>query len=156
MSWLLWVAAGIVLGFSANLAVAKVGGIAWRLQLGSAMTPAIPLLIGIFLVPESARWLIKKGRHRQAYESLLRVRNTPLQAARDLFFIHVQVGAERKLLAPEEGKASAVLRRVVQLFTVPRIRRATQASGIIMNESACSKFLNALLTVCSGAANVWQ
>lgn len=132
MSWLLWVAAGIVLGFSANLAVANVGGIAWRLQLGSAMIPAIPLLIGIFLVPESARWLIKKGKHRQAYESLVRVRNSPLQAARDLYYIHVQIEAERKLLVQDESRASAILRRAVQLFTVPRIRRATQASGIIM------------------------
>ncbi|THZ67226.1 MFS transporter [Aureobasidium pullulans] len=110
MSWQMWVAFGIMLGFSANLAVSGAGDITWRLQLGSACIPAIPLLIGIYLVPESARWLIKKGRHQAAYKSLLRVRNSPVQAARDLYYIH----------------------RAVELFTVPRLRRATQASGIIM------------------------
>ncbi|TIA35622.1 hypothetical protein D6C83_06686 [Aureobasidium pullulans] len=67
MSWQMWVAFGIMLGFSANLAVSGAGDITWRLQLGSACIPAIPLLIGIYLVPESARWLIKKGRHQAAY-----------------------------------------------------------------------------------------
>lgn len=56
MSWQLWTAFGIFLGYSANLAVAHVGKNAWRLQLGSAMLPAIPLLIGVYFCPESPRW----------------------------------------------------------------------------------------------------
>lgn len=47
MSWQLWTAFGIFLGYSANLAVYQVGPIAWRLQLGSAFIPAIPLVIGV-------------------------------------------------------------------------------------------------------------
>lgn len=47
MSWQLWTAFGIMLGFSANLAVYQVGNIAWRLQLGSAFIPAVPLVIGV-------------------------------------------------------------------------------------------------------------
>ena len=38
-------------GFSANLAIYQVGAIAWRLQLGSAFLPAVPLIIGIFMCP---------------------------------------------------------------------------------------------------------
>ncbi len=38
-------------GSSANLAVYQIGTIAWRLQLGSAFIPAIPLLIGIYVCP---------------------------------------------------------------------------------------------------------
>lgn len=56
MTWQLWTAFGIFLGTSANLAMAHVGKIAWRLQIGSAMIPAIPLLLFIFLCPESPRW----------------------------------------------------------------------------------------------------
>ncbi|TIA82686.1 MFS transporter [Aureobasidium pullulans] len=129
MSWQMWVAFGIMLGVSANLAVSGAGDITWRLQLGSACIPAIPLLIGIYLVPESARWLIKKGRHQAAYKSLLRVRNSPVQAARDLYYIHVQFEAEKAYLMERD---SNFLKRAVELFTVPRLRRATQASGIIM------------------------
>lgn len=51
MSWQMWTAFGIFLGFCANLAVYDVGTIAWRLQLGSAFIP--PLLVGIYFCPES-------------------------------------------------------------------------------------------------------
>lgn len=121
-----------MLGFSANLVVINTGAIAWRLQLGSAFIPAVPLLIGIYFVPESARWLIKKGRHAKAYRSLLRVRNTPLQAARDLYYIHAQLEAEHALLEAKGFNKGNFFTRAIELFSIPRIRRATQASGIIM------------------------
>ena len=80
MSWQMWVAFGIFLGFCANLALQNVGHIAWRLELGSAFIPAVPLLLGIYFCPESPRWYIKKGRYHDAYASLVKLRNTPLQA----------------------------------------------------------------------------
>lgn len=132
MSWQMWVAFGIMLGFSANLAVQHIGAITWRLQLGSAFIPAVPLLLGIYFVPESARWLIKRGDHAKAYRSLLRIRNTPLQAARDLYYIHAQLQAEADMVAEKGLDKSNFFTRAVELFTIPRIRRATQASGIIM------------------------
>ncbi|KMU79773.1 arabinose-proton symporter [Coccidioides immitis RMSCC 3703] len=57
MSWQLWTAFGIFLGFSANLAVKDTGDISWRLQLGSAFIPAVPLLLGssrpvLYLLPD--------------------------------------------------------------------------------------------------------
>lgn len=133
MSWQVWTAFGIFLGTCANLAVKDVGDIAWRLQFGSAFIPAVPLVIGIYFCPESPRWLMSKGKYETAYKSLLRLRNTPLQAARDLYFIHAQLEAEHAMIA-----ASAVatngnfFTRFVELFTIPRVRRATWASGIVM------------------------
>lgn len=56
----MWTAFGIFLGFSANLAVKDTGDISWRLQLGSAFIPAVPLWGGVYLCPESPRWYIKK------------------------------------------------------------------------------------------------
>lgn len=133
MSWQLCVAFGIMLGFSANLVVVNTGAIAWRLQLGSAFIPAVPLLLGIYFAPESPRWLIKKKKHAKAYRSLLRLRNIPLQAARDLYYIHAQLLAEEALIEAEGfAKTNNFFTRFVELFTVSRIRRATQASGIIM------------------------
>lgn len=52
MTWQVWTAFGIFLGTCANLAVKDVGRIAWRLQLGSAFIPAVPLVIGIYFCPE--------------------------------------------------------------------------------------------------------
>ncbi len=53
MGWQLWTAFGIFLGFCANVVVADVGKIAWRLQLGSAFIPALPLALFIWFCPES-------------------------------------------------------------------------------------------------------
>jgi len=76
---------------------------------------------------------MKKGRHNKAYQSLLRLRRIPLQAARDLYYIHAQLNLE-ELLIEETGvaKTDNFFTRFTELFTIPRIRRATQASGIVM------------------------
>ncbi|KAJ5752042.1 hypothetical protein N7520_008959 [Penicillium odoratum] len=133
MSWQVWTAFGIFLGTCANLAVADTGKLSWRLQLGSAFIPAVPLVIGVWFCPESPRWLIIKGRHRAAYEALLRLRNSPLQAARDLYMIHSQLVMERGMLEGSGyAKTDNMLVRFKEIFTVPRLRRATQASGIVM------------------------
>lgn len=109
------------------------GDIAWRLQLGSAFIPAVPLVLGVWFCPESPRWLISKKRYSKAYKSLVRLRNVPLQAARDLYFIHAQI-IQEEILIEEAGfaKTSNLLTRFIELFTVPRLRRATEASGIAM------------------------
>ncbi|KAJ3959835.1 hypothetical protein N0V92_003542 [Colletotrichum tropicale] len=132
MSWQLFVAFGIMLGFSANLAVANTGDIAWRLQLGSAMIPAVPLLFGIYFTPESPRWLLKKKKYKQAYESLKRLRGSNFLAARDLYYIHSQLQEEENMIAEKGFDKGNFFTRCVELFTIPRNRRATQASGIIM------------------------
>lgn len=133
MSWQVWTAFGIFLGTCANLVFVHSGALAWRLQFGSALVPAIPLVIGIYFCPESPRWLLKKGRVAKAYKSLLRLRNSPLQAARDLYYIQAQLDYEDRLLE-ESGlaKNGNMFTRFIELFTVPRLRRATQASGIVM------------------------
>ncbi|KAL6788513.1 sugar transporter domain-containing protein [Trichoderma sp. SZMC 28012] len=133
MSWQVWTAFGIFLGTCANLAVGKVGDIAWRLQLGSAFIPAVPLVIGTYFCPESPRWYMKKGKHEKAWKSLLRLRNTPIQAARDLYYIQCLLDQE-VLLVEQAGLkvTNNMFTRFVELFTIPRIRRATWASGIVM------------------------
>lgn len=128
MSWQMWTAFGIFLGFCANLAVYQAGAIAWRLQIGSAFIPAVPLLIGIYFCPESPRWYIKKNKMRKAYNSLVVLRNSKLQAARDLYYINAQIQEERAIV----GTGGNVLTRWMELFTIPRNRRATYAAFTVM------------------------
>lgn len=76
---------------------------------------------------------MKKGRYAQAYQSFLKLRNTPLQAARDLYYTHALL-AQEDVLVREAGlnPKSNFFKRFTELFTLPRVRRATQASGIVM------------------------
>ncbi|KAF1355299.1 hypothetical protein BDV97DRAFT_366455 [Delphinella strobiligena] len=148
MSWQLWTAFGIFLGCCANLAVSSTT-IAWRLQIGSAFIPALPLLLGVWLCPESPRWLIKQGNCKEAYASLLSLRNTPIQAARDFWDIYGRLAAEQSLPVldrDEDGRETwpktqgiglratqlNPFKRFVQLYSNARVQRATLASGIAM------------------------
>ena len=133
MSWQIWTAFGIFLGTCSNLAVANTGSLSWRLQLGAAMIPAIPLVLGIYFCPESPRWFISVQKYDRAFDSLLRLRRVPVQAARDLYFIHAQVQQELAMMRNAGfTPTDTLLTRFVELFSVPRLRRATQASGIAM------------------------
>jgi sugar porter (SP) family MFS transporter len=127
MSWQLWTAFGILLGFSANLILGDIGPLSWRLELGSAFLPAVPLVIGIYFCPESPRWYMKKGRYIKAFKSFCRLRNSELQAARDLYYVHCQLVEEIEVL-----KGSNYFSRFMELFTIPRVRRATLASFVVM------------------------
>jgi len=77
--------------------------------------------------------LMQKRRYSKAYKSFLRLRMSPIQAARDLYYTHALLRQEEILIA-ESGvsKKGNFFTRVIELFTIPRIRRATQASGIVM------------------------
>lgn len=65
--------------------------------------------------------------------SFLRFRMSPIQAARDLYYAHALLRQE-DILVQESGvaKNSNVFTRFVELATIPRVRRAAQASGIVM------------------------
>lgn len=70
---------------------------------------------------------MKKNRYRKAYESLSRLRFHPIQAARDLYYIHCQLEVEAAIV----GESNYVT-RFIQLFTIPRVRRGTLASFVVM------------------------
>ncbi|KAL8960157.1 MAG: hypothetical protein Q9193_003093 [Seirophora villosa] len=94
------------------------------------------------LVNESPRWYIKKRRFPDAFNSLVRLRNTEVQAARDLYYIQAQVRLEEEALGggdiitsdgQERPSASGgYFSRFMQLFMYPRIRRATLAAFVVM------------------------
>jgi hypothetical protein len=75
-----------------------------------------------------------KKRYGDAYKSFLRLRSSPIQAARDLYYAHALLRQE-DILVRESGIVKTegnFFTRFVELFTIPRIRRATCASGIVM------------------------
>jgi len=70
---------------------------------------------------------MKKNLYNKAYASFLRLRNSELQAARDLFYVHKQLQEEYAVTT-----GSNYIARFFELFTVPRVRRATLASFVVM------------------------
>jgi len=108
MNWQLMDALGIFFGFTANLVCAHIGPLAWRFQIASAALPTLCLLSLVWTVPESPRFLLKNGRLGDAYKSLLALRETPLLAARELYYANAQIQAEVSLLPRRVSDAEAV------------------------------------------------
>lgn len=132
MQWQTWTAFGIMLGYAADLVLYHVGdtthitGLNWRLMMGSAAIPALFVMVQVFFCPESPRWLMKKGKYQQALQSFLRLRNSSLLAARDMYFAH------RLLIEEEKVRRSQGPFPFLELFTVPRNLRATIGATIVM------------------------
>ena len=100
----------------------------------------------------SPRWLIKRNKYKNAYESLLQLRETPLQSARDLYYIHSQLQVETNLFARSrnadnevdmgniigddmyqtEVSLTSYRTRVWQLLTISRNQRASLAVFTVM------------------------
>ncbi|PHH83064.1 hypothetical protein CDD82_3722 [Ophiocordyceps australis] len=126
MSWQMWTAFGIMLGTAFNLAVFHTNH-NWRYMLGAPFLPAVPLVLLIYLCPESPRWYMKKNRYSDAWKSLMVLRSHPIQVARDIYYISAQLEIETELI----GKTNYVT-RFTQLFTIPRVRRANLAAFTVM------------------------
>jgi hypothetical protein len=117
-----------MLGTAINLAVFRVHQpLNWRLMLGAPFIPAVPLVIFIFLCPESPRWLMKKNRYAEAWVSMEKLRFNQIQVARDIYYISAQLEIEHQLIGE-----SNYITRFMQLFTIPRVRRANLAAFTVM------------------------
>ncbi|KAF2465801.1 uncharacterized protein BDR25DRAFT_378490 [Lindgomyces ingoldianus] len=126
-SFQLWVAFGIFIGQCSNLIFFRIGELAWRFQLAAAFVPAIPIVVFVWFCPESPRWLLKRGRYQEAFKALCRVRNTEVIAARELYYAHCQISEEHNAFA-----GISLSSRIKDLLTVPRLRRATVASAVVV------------------------
>ena len=69
---------GILVAYLTGFAL----GDAWRWMFGLGTVPAVILMLGMLLLPESPRWLVNKGREAAALAVLKRVRATA-DAAQD-------------------------------------------------------------------------
>ena len=164
MMWQVFTAFGIMLGYLTGVALRNVGApdevcyptadsitllatpcsLKWRLMIGSPMVAPILLMLYIFTLPESPRWLIAKGHrlrwnerlpktakryYKEAFEGLIKLRHTKLQAARDMFLIYHLLEREQQMVCQERDNVSRWYQSIAfQLVSIRRNRRALIAS----------------------------
>jgi hypothetical protein len=69
----------------------------WQIPIGLQLVPAAMLGLGMFTLKESTRWLTKKGRHDEAWESLKWIRADESQATfEEMEEIRMGVEMERR------------------------------------------------------------
>jgi MFS transporter, SP family, galactose:H+ symporter len=151
---------GILISYGVDYALAASS--AWRWMLGLAVIPAALLFVGVALLPDTPRWLVRSGHVDAARRVLLRLR-PPDQVETELAeiesAIHVRTGGWSELLAPTVrialvvGIGLAIFQQVTGINTViyyaPTIvQRAgiPSASGALLATSGIGA-VNVLMTV---------
>jgi len=121
---------GFLVVYFVNYFIARQGGEAWNAQVGwrwmfaSESLPALILLILLFVVPESPRWLTKQGRTEEAFAILARVGGSDHAKA--------ELGEIRETLALESGSVRQWLQPGMEIVLVIGIVLAVlqQVTGI--------------------------
>ena len=88
--------------YACQAGISSTSSTQWQVPIGLQLVPGALLGLGMLLVKESTRWLAKKGRNEEAFESLLWVRggvDTPEVRAE---FAEIQAGIELEI-AQSEG-----------------------------------------------------
>jgi SP family arabinose:H+ symporter-like MFS transporter len=76
----------------------------WRAMFGLGAIPAVLFLAGLFIVPESPRWLIQKGRKAEGVDILSRISGHDATEASADQTVHRE-GSYKELFAPGMRKA---------------------------------------------------
>ncbi len=155
---------GILLAYIVDYAFASIQG--WRWMFGLAVVPAAIFALGMFFLPESPRWLAKRGRHDAARAILSRIRDThdvdeELQEIEHSLAHAQERGTWRDLLSVQlrpaliVGIGLAVFQQVTGINTViyyaPLIVQSagiSSASGAILTTAGIG-IVNVLMTIVS-------
>lgn len=95
----------------------------WRSMIGIGLIPSILFWLGLFIVPESPRWLLLKGKDTKAFETLLKI---------DPAHAHSEVKAVQKSMNEESRGFKELLSPIYRValiigLTLPFL---SQVSGI--------------------------
>ncbi|OHF01214.1 hypothetical protein CORC01_03529 [Colletotrichum orchidophilum] len=148
LAWQLWVAAGLMVGFAFNLIFdttqADNKRLTFQLMVAAPTVPALALLILVIcFCEESPRYLMRvSSPHydpQQAYEILKKLRNTELQALRDIYLVHKSIEQEEvpggvanlKYIPGFISTVVGFLRQWRQLFLERRLRNALISSSTV-------------------------
>ena len=115
---------GILLAYLVDYAFAATQG--WRWMFGLAVIPAAIFGAGMFFLPESPRWLLRRGQRETARAMLVRIRGT---VDVDAEFLEIEQSVTK---APESGRFSDLFARSLRPALVVGIGLAIfqQITGI--------------------------
>lgn len=120
------IALGEVLGYAIAAIFYEVHG-GWRFMVGSSLVFSTIVLIGLFFLPESPRYLVFKGKFGEAFNVFARLRDLGDRHSKIEFVQMVQAAEAERELRLTQNKSKVWF----ELVTIPRNRRAL-VYGIVM------------------------
>jgi SP family galactose:H+ symporter-like MFS transporter len=124
----LMITLGILVAFLSDTALSHSGN--WRWMLGVIAMPGALFLLGLFVLPDSPRWLMMRGRRVEAEAVLHRLRGDAAHVAREVADI------EEQLRTPQRGwhlfLENANFRRSVGLGVLLQVVQQLTGINVVM------------------------
>lgn len=121
------IALGEVLGYAVSAIFFETKG-GWRYMVGSSLVFSMLLLVGLFFLPESPRYLVHKGKIGEAYNVWSRLRDISVDSNKLEFLEMRHAAIQEEQLKASESKTKAYF----DLVTIPRNRRALVYSVVMV------------------------
>lgn len=87
----------------------------WRYMIAFGMIPAFLLLIGVFAVPESPRWLVQVGKKKQAQAALTTIRPNEHSVVAEIKQIQQNIAQQKKEHFSWRLLKSPIIRKILLL-----------------------------------------
>jgi len=113
---------GILMAYFSNYLIARVLGAdhpaAWRWMLGVLAVPSLVFLVLAFLIPESPRWLVKRGRRDEARAALVRLghEDPARETAEIADSLRAEIGGHRESLFQAKYFKPLILAIMIAVF----------------------------------------
>ncbi|KAG6011063.1 hypothetical protein E4U21_000094 [Claviceps maximensis] len=156
-----------MVSFALNLLFTRASSdtITFRLIQGAPLVPSLALLLmALFVCPESPRYLLMKGPNysvEKAFRELRKLRNTELQALRDMYVVYKSIEHENLDLSDLDPHACRspgftwvlrdFIRQYIQLFQRRRLRNALISTSTV---SLAQQFCGGTLFTSVGASSI--
>jgi major inositol transporter-like SP family MFS transporter len=159
----LMIVTGQLIAYSSNAYLGSIsdGGHIWRWMLFLASLPAVLLWLGMLLAPESARWLVSKGRIDEARTSLLRTRpaeiiESELQEMRDSAAKDAEMGqgSVRDLRTPWIRKLVFLGIAIAFLSQTTGVNSIMYFAPSVLISTGLDTQAALVATICNGAVSV--
>ncbi len=132
---------GIVLAYFVDLLFTTSGN--WRAMFSVLLIPSVILLLGLFLLPESPRWLVANNQVEKAKAVLKKVSYSPAEAAKELDEIQfslkeVKQSSWRELLSHQLFLPSMVAIAIAVFNQLTGINSFLQYAPLILKDAGIS------------------
>ena len=152
------IVSGILLAYFSNYLFNTMGKDSWRWMFESQTVPSLLFLLLLLLVPETPRWLIRKGRTKQAAAILVKTSGFTAakleMAAIENSFRHEEEAALKQLFSKTYRPVLLIGILVAVFQQVTGINAILYYAPVIFKETGLDSSSSLLQTIGIGAVNV--
>ena len=154
---------GILLAYLSNYIIQMIitdEKVAWRWMLGVMLIPSVVFLLLLVSVPETPRWLMSRGRNKEAVEISRRLCSTQAESEEQIAEIRQQLAADRTKGSLSDFFSRRYSKVIIFAFIIAMCNQLSGINAIlyyapeVMREAGASKDDAYLMSVAVGIMNL--